>query len=519
MIARVHASGPTRRPSCTSPTTGCTARHAPASTRIFARRRRQPGRAQHARCCCRSSSTHADRARYPRRRPDARSGRPVRAAGDHLRSSRSSCWPMRQGLDLRADAAAIPQQPYRAIGGIHLRAGCERVRLLENHIVGGAGNGITLGGDLIRGEPTPGTPPPVEHRVEPTARRLEVLVVPPAGIGASGIQFVFVRSAIPRRATAPPPTRRGRSGSSSPRTAIGSVVTAGLEIDRIERASSPVSRDGGADRERDGAGHHLAPRRAPRSLPSRSAPRVSLRHRDRGQRDHADGALRHRPASSEVRPGIAGAMIAALRADALARHPARRPGDRAAHTGQPHSPLPAVRTSRCAPKFIGAVSAASAWDSAGSSSAKPHRRQRRDAAKPVCGVFCRVRRGGRAARQSHRRQRAARAGRRSAPRPAGRHRPRPGLGAGVARPPGARRSRACRGAAGRTHPPQPGGSAGRPGAGAHRHGRRAVHRQCFQQRSVGASDAERMVATVWLLNVAASAARCPAVSPARLSRR
>ena len=45
-------------------------------------------------------------------------------------------------------ARLVPQQPYRAIGGIHLRAGCERVRLLENHIVGGAGNGITLGGDL-----------------------------------------------------------------------------------------------------------------------------------------------------------------------------------------------------------------------------------------------------------------------------------------------------------------------------------------------------------------------------------
>ncbi len=47
----------------------------------------------------------------------------------------------------------LPVQPYRAIGGIHLRAGCERVRLLENTIVGGGGNGVTLGGDL--------DPPPV----------------------------------------------------------------------------------------------------------------------------------------------------------------------------------------------------------------------------------------------------------------------------------------------------------------------------------------------------------------------
>jgi hypothetical protein len=54
-------------------------------------------------------------------------------------------------------ALLVPKQPYRAIGGIHLRAGCERVRLLENHIVGGAGNGITLGGDL---DPAAAAPAP-----------------------------------------------------------------------------------------------------------------------------------------------------------------------------------------------------------------------------------------------------------------------------------------------------------------------------------------------------------------------
>ena len=54
-------------------------------------------------------------------------------------------------------ALLLPQQPYRAIGGIHLRAGCERVRLLENKVIGGAGNGITLGGDL---DPPPPAPEP-----------------------------------------------------------------------------------------------------------------------------------------------------------------------------------------------------------------------------------------------------------------------------------------------------------------------------------------------------------------------
>ena len=63
----------------------------------------------------------------------------------------------------------VPTQPYRALGGIHLRAGCERVRVLENEIVGGAGNGITLGGDL---DPPP---PPIEIDI-PVATRPAVNV-------------------------------------------------------------------------------------------------------------------------------------------------------------------------------------------------------------------------------------------------------------------------------------------------------------------------------------------------------
>jgi hypothetical protein len=45
-------------------------------------------------------------------------------------------------------AALAAPAPYRALGGIHVRAGSERVRILENRIAGGAGNGITLGGDI-----------------------------------------------------------------------------------------------------------------------------------------------------------------------------------------------------------------------------------------------------------------------------------------------------------------------------------------------------------------------------------
>src|SRR5690606_11903729 len=43
-------------------------------------------------------------------------------------------------------------------GGIHVRAGSERVRILENVIAGGGGNGVTLGGDLDPVAAPPGAP-------------------------------------------------------------------------------------------------------------------------------------------------------------------------------------------------------------------------------------------------------------------------------------------------------------------------------------------------------------------------
>jgi hypothetical protein len=55
--------------------------------------------------------------------------------------------------------------PFRGLGGIHVRAGSERVRILENTIVGGAGNGVTLGGDIDPAPPviilSPPAPPAV----------------------------------------------------------------------------------------------------------------------------------------------------------------------------------------------------------------------------------------------------------------------------------------------------------------------------------------------------------------------
>lgn len=63
-------------------------------------------------------------------------------------------------------ALLVPRQPYRAIGGIHVRPGSERVRILENRVIGGAGNGITLGGDL---DPAPSPAPVTPTRAAPVA--------------------------------------------------------------------------------------------------------------------------------------------------------------------------------------------------------------------------------------------------------------------------------------------------------------------------------------------------------------
>ena len=55
--------------------------------------------------------------------------------------------------------SAPPERPYRALGGIHLLGGCDGVRILDNHIDGGAGHGIALGG-LLPGDSLLAAPAP-----------------------------------------------------------------------------------------------------------------------------------------------------------------------------------------------------------------------------------------------------------------------------------------------------------------------------------------------------------------------
>ena len=76
-------------------------------------------------------------------------------------------------------AQLVPRQPYRALGGIHVRAGSERVRILENQIAGGAGNGVTLGGDLDAADAPPRPTP------EPPGVAVDVDIAAPASVNVT----------------------------------------------------------------------------------------------------------------------------------------------------------------------------------------------------------------------------------------------------------------------------------------------------------------------------------------------
>ena len=72
----------------------------------------------------------------------------------------------------------VPLNPYRAPGGIRIESGAERVRIIENRIVGGSGNGITLGSMPDMGRLTPS---PDEGFTIPQGS-----VLPPKGTTAPG---------------------------------------------------------------------------------------------------------------------------------------------------------------------------------------------------------------------------------------------------------------------------------------------------------------------------------------------
>lgn len=86
-------------------------------------------------------------------------------------------------------------QPYRAQGGLVLRAGCERVQVLDNQLCGGAGHGITLGSPPSVSLEPPGDPVPAPSFTVPRGRdaRVQGRVLGPDEKPLPGVQITLRR--------------------------------------------------------------------------------------------------------------------------------------------------------------------------------------------------------------------------------------------------------------------------------------------------------------------------------------
>jgi len=127
-------------------------------------------------------------------------------------------------------------QPYRGQGGIQLGGGSERVVVLENAIVGGAGNGVTLGG-------TPPPAPPAEP--DPTftlatTARIRARVLGPDGKPRAGVQITLTQQDT---GSARSFVTDADGAFTVPATETGTFAVTegdpGLAIDKIDFQTSP----------------------------------------------------------------------------------------------------------------------------------------------------------------------------------------------------------------------------------------------------------------------------------------
>jgi hypothetical protein len=87
----------------------------------------------------------------------------------------------------------IPLNPFKAPGGIQIASGAERVEIIENEIIGGAGNGITLGStpDMNKLTPAPEVAPAAGmiHSINPEGRNVKFMVRSEQNEPVSGVVF------------------------------------------------------------------------------------------------------------------------------------------------------------------------------------------------------------------------------------------------------------------------------------------------------------------------------------------
>jgi hypothetical protein len=124
-------------------------------------------------------------------------------------------------------------KPYRALGGIQIRGGSERVRILENRIVGGGGNGITLGNATT--VVTPPAPPAPRFTVPEPDANVHGQVIGPDGKPLAGVQITLTHLPDGAQRTA---TSTAPNGDFSLSVRNGTYEVSegavGLEIDKFE---------------------------------------------------------------------------------------------------------------------------------------------------------------------------------------------------------------------------------------------------------------------------------------------
>ncbi len=123
--------------------------------------------------------------------------------------------------------------PYRALGGIALGGASERLRVLENTVVGGAGNGITLGTMLA-----PPTPEPDHVFTLPRESRVDGLLLGPDGKPRSGVQVTLTDTDTDESRDFVTDADGAFLFGSNPATFRVSVGAPGMLIDKLDLASN-----------------------------------------------------------------------------------------------------------------------------------------------------------------------------------------------------------------------------------------------------------------------------------------
>ena len=127
-------------------------------------------------------------------------------------------------------------QPYRALGGIQLGGGSERVRVLENTVVGGAGNGVTLGA-------TPQAAPPEPDHLFTLPREAGVigLVLGPDGKPLANVQVTLLNTTTNQSADYVTDSDGHFRFGSNPATFRVTEAQPGMSIDKLDLAQTPGS--------------------------------------------------------------------------------------------------------------------------------------------------------------------------------------------------------------------------------------------------------------------------------------